>query len=610
MTIKDSVPAIRPSLFLDFAKSKYLDPRITFTRASTATYYDDETVAQAEQNLLRYSQDFNNATGWGIARGTVTADSTTAPDGTSTADTVTQTAGEITSASLFSASTPVIVAQHTYSIFAKPNGKNFIVLREDLQTGSVLNTWFNVSTGVVGTTGSGHTATITSAGNGWYRCAITFTTNLIRNGLVYAACADTNATFTVVDSGGIFIWGAQLEQYSIATPYLATTTLPKTTYLSPLISAASDVPRFDYNPITGESLGLLIEEARTNLAIYSEDFSNAAWTKTRTTASSNVIVAPDGTLTGDKLIEDTSVTTDHFITSVRTGVTSATYTASVYVRAAERSRIRLQIISSGAGSNRASAWFDASTGTHVSSLAEGDGSVTAVQATSVGNGWYRFALTGIPSAAGSGTAPELNITLTSSGTNTVYTGTGYSGLYIWGAQLEVGPSVSSYIKTVAATVTRVADTASIGNVTSFTNYSEGTLMFETSGASTTINYPAIGFMSATFSALRALQIFKAPNNLNWSYLVRTSTGDDVGLFSATGGAAVKAAFAYKVNDFAYVVNGTVVGTDTVGTIPEPVSIPTLGIGCNDAAGRINTSIKKLIYYPIRLTNAQMQKITS
>jgi hypothetical protein len=83
-------PTIRPSLLLDFANTKTLDPRITFTRASTGTYYDGKTVAKAEENLLLQSQTFDNAS-WVKDNATVTANSTTAPDGTTTAETFTPT---------------------------------------------------------------------------------------------------------------------------------------------------------------------------------------------------------------------------------------------------------------------------------------------------------------------------------------------------------------------------------------------------------------------------------------------------------------------------------------------------------------------------------------
>ena len=73
------LPDIRPSLLLDFANSKTLDPRITFTRGSTATYWDGKTTAKAEENLFSKSQEFDHAY-WNKARTDITANATTALD--------------------------------------------------------------------------------------------------------------------------------------------------------------------------------------------------------------------------------------------------------------------------------------------------------------------------------------------------------------------------------------------------------------------------------------------------------------------------------------------------------------------------------------------------
>ena len=67
-------------------------------------------------------------------------------------------------------------------------------------------------------------------------------------------------------------------------------------------TAVADAPRFDHDPVTGESLGLLIEEERTNLFTYSEEFDDATWLKSNATVTANDAVAPDGTSTADKLI--------------------------------------------------------------------------------------------------------------------------------------------------------------------------------------------------------------------------------------------------------------------------------------------------------------------
>ena len=80
-----------------------------------------------------------------------------------------------------------------------------------------------------------------------------------------------------------------------------------------LRTAGINEARFDHSPLTLESLGLLVEEARTNLLLRSEEFDNASWTKTRSSVTANAITAPDRTLTGDKLIDSTDASASHFI---------------------------------------------------------------------------------------------------------------------------------------------------------------------------------------------------------------------------------------------------------------------------------------------------------
>lgn len=110
-------PSIRPSLLLDFANTKQLDPRITFSRPTTATYYDGKTVAKAEENLLTYSQEFDNAA-WTKTAVTVTANVTTAPDGTATADAMYETTANVVNHAV-QASGAFSTAPGTLSIYLK-----------------------------------------------------------------------------------------------------------------------------------------------------------------------------------------------------------------------------------------------------------------------------------------------------------------------------------------------------------------------------------------------------------------------------------------------------------------------------------------------------------
>jgi len=178
-------------------------------------------VEPGATNLILQSQDFN--TTWSKTRATISVNSTTAPDGATTADTLVQAVGETTYGNV-SQSFSFSAVAYTFSCFAKKKERNFIALAENAQTsGTVRATFFNLDTGAVGTTGTGHTATIQNVGNGWYRCSITFTSALYA-GLVIVYQADTNGSITVPDDGGgVFLWQAQLETGSVATSPIVTT---------------------------------------------------------------------------------------------------------------------------------------------------------------------------------------------------------------------------------------------------------------------------------------------------------------------------------------------------------------------------------------------------
>lgn len=213
--------------------------------------------------------------------------------------------------------------------------------------------------------------------------------------------------------------------------------------------AAIGTPRFRYIPDTLISLGLAVEQSVTNFITYSEDISNTAWVKTRSTVTSNSSTAPDGQVTADKLIEDTTFGTHGISNSYSSFVSGTTYVFSCYFKPAERTILRLSVTGTVGGSN-SFVVFDTTTLT----TTIGSNASTNSTITNINNGWYRCSI--VFTALASGTA-NCNVELCNAAGESSYTGTSSYGAFVWGFQLTT-QNTGSYIKTTSASKTKHADT--------------------------------------------------------------------------------------------------------------------------------------------------------
>ena len=292
-------------------------------------------------------------------------------------------------------------------------------------------------------------------------------------------------------------------------------------------TATTNEARFDHNPTTGESLGLLVEEQRTNLLSQSEDFLTT-WTPTNTTVSTNQITAPDGAITADKVVE-TATTAEHNIRQDTASQSAGTYTLSIFAKAAERNVI--QFVSTGVlGGFRAN--FDLANGV----LGSVDAQLTA-NIIPFPNGWYRCVVTATSTTAGVLRAQWNIVTSPTSARVESYLGDTSKGLYLWGAQLEAGSFPTSYIPTTTSTVTRSADVASITG--SDFGVSRTNLLLQSEDFSTTWDRTQI----AAFGSGSVINATVAPDGSSTADLIAVVSGQSLGATGFVGQNITKAASA-------------------------------------------------------------------
>ena len=389
-------------LNFDFLSGGF-DSRIEFSRTTNATLIgSDGQLQYAPHNLLTYSEQFDNAA-WAEQQGSVTPNAAASPDGTQTADLfIPNTAAGDHGLVALLASQDLSLTR-TFSIYLKESGLTTfaIYVRNNAQTIGIQGD-VDLSAGTITASNYGSpisvlTPTITSVGNGWFRCtvggALSATTETLRLGIL--------RNFTGNDTDGIIVWGAQLNVGALQ-PYHSTTV--------------------------------------KNLVGYSQDFDNAAWNKNGATITTDIVSAPDGSLTADKLIPDTS-TGPHYVTP-NPGIAfivGQVVTYSVYAKAAELTFLQLIFTGIGPAASNLTAGFNLTTGIAGTPTA---GSTSSI--VSVGNGWYRCSITVSVATAGTPTQ-QIRPSLNSSSTPSSYTGDGTSGIYIWGGQMSDSASLDPYV---------------------------------------------------------------------------------------------------------------------------------------------------------------------
>lgn len=219
-------------------------------------------------NSITYSEDFSDGS-YNKNNATVTANNTTAPDGTTNADKITSTGTAPYARVTFTHST---LTSYAVSIFAKKGDEDYLYIRALALSNQPIAS-FNLSTGSLGTVNSGLTAEMQNYGNGWYRCVIKYTTtSSITNNLVdFGFASSDNSRFS---SSGKFayFWGAQIETGSYPTSYIPTSgsAVTRTTDKclnagsSSLFNDAEGTLFFDLENFSGNTRELTLSDSTNN----------------------------------------------------------------------------------------------------------------------------------------------------------------------------------------------------------------------------------------------------------------------------------------------------------------------------------------------------------
>lgn len=355
--------------------------------------------------------------------------------------------------------------------------------------------------------------------------------------------------------------------------------------------------------------GILIEGARTNLALYSEDLTNAVWTKGLTTISANVAVAPDGNTTADKIIA-TTTSGYHSVSQSIAFTTGEYYTLAYRVKPAGYTEMALYFPTSIFGATQPSASFLlTSAGTVLThSIGCTDYSIEALP-----DGSYLAQITALCTSSASG----ISAAYLSSGSGVYsFAGDGTSGIYGWGFQVEKGKKASSYIKTTSAQVTRAADnlTFSLSSITF--SATEGMIAIKVaslkehldSGYGTTNNY----LFTLWNSASPSQEIFSAYMVSTTGYPRMTgihsgATTLDVNATDLGNCIGKMVVFRWAADSLTIFSNGAKSAiVDSSGALPT--GLDTLRLGAYGVAGspvaQINGELTDFIYIPRYPTDAE------
>ena len=568
----------------------------TFTRATTATRVNsDGLVELVPYNLLQRSEEFNNAY-WNKNGGSISANSSTAPNGTLTADRLTLAATTATHGLIDFGVGGVAASTYTVSFYVKKGTHRYITIGIYRNTLNNAGAGFDLDTNTVtgtGATGTGYSAsgaTMTDVGDGWYRCfvvCVSGTTPMTGSGLFLRNTSYTSGaiqeSWAASGTETINLWGAQLVEGTNALPYQKTET-------------RLNIPRLDYS--LGGCPNILLEPQRTNLLTYSSSFDTATWIKSRCVASANTTISPSGVQDAETITETTFTNNFSGVEQAIAVINGTTYTQSVFVKRGNIDFFSVGYFIVGGATGRVI--YNLNT-----KLVTNSSNITSSSITDFPNGWVRISITYTANATNTNYAAYFH-TKNSGAVN--YNGNGTGFTEIWGAQLEAGSYATSYIPTTTASVTRNADIASKTGISSLIGQTEGTLFVEMKAL---VNGGVVRVISLSDGTTQNRITIEDYSSADFIVSRVTSANAQVAFMVGSPfpqNIYRKIAVKYKLNDCAIFINGVKIAFDT--SVNMPISLSDLRFDSGAGAEVYNGNVKTLAIYKTALTDDECIQLTT
>jgi len=378
-------------------------------------------------------------------------------------------------------------------------------------------------------------------------------------------------------------------------------------------SVNTDEPRFDHDPVTGECLGLLIEQSRDNICFYGTTIQNFTARNSATTTA-NAATAPDGTTTATRLQSSGSGTGFYDDNNGKTYTSGKTYTFSCFFKANGTDEVVILLYGAnwtGAdGVSNVVGKFDLTNGTTIDQDTDGNNATRnpsgGAKIESYPNDWYRCSITETCST----THTQIHQHIRSTGDN--------GDIYAWGYQIEENSYASSLIITTTnATVSRGNDNYKIDgtNFSDFYNPSESSIYvrFNIKGPFLSSGYNKLYEISDGTADNRYQTLLNGENSSIYeSFLIAGSNNLNFNASTITFGSfhEVIAGFGTSYKRYAYNASG-ILDTNTDTSIGISTFSPTqLNIGSQESPNNrhLNGYISQLVYYPTKLTDDQLQNL--